>query len=59
MPLAWIAEPKGEACPLCQAGGRVVHSHQTTIFGGVSQARNRQCRDCGHTWGSFLYLRAP
>ena len=59
MPLAWIQEPKGETCPQCGGASRVVHSHETTVFGGRSQARNRQCRACCHTWGSFAYRVAP
>lgn len=59
MPLAWIQEPKGECCPRCQSGGRVVHSHATTIFGGKAQARNRRCNACGHSWGSFAYAVQP
>lgn len=59
IPLAWIQEPKGETCPLCRGRSRVTHSHQTTVFGGRSQARNRKCVACGHTWGSFAYTEAP
>ena len=59
IPLAWIEEPKGEQCPRCHHGGRVVHSHSTTIFGGTAQARNRRCSNCGHTWGSYTYTSRP
>lgn len=59
IPLAWIEEPKGEHCPLCHHGGRIVHSHATTIFGGQAQARNRRCSNCGHTWGSYTYAVRP